>query len=89
MKIRFTEIPLQGCFVDGKGREKKKIAENRMVDVGESDGKVRYRKVKGNPEVEPMDACPLRLLGVGLRRHPERVIEIGDGNVLERRKKGR
>lgn len=89
MKVRFTDIVVGSCFVGKNGRTRKKISERQAASRRNSDGLVDKRKVKGNPEVEQLPACPLELLGVGLRRHPERVIEIGDGNILERRKKGR
>lgn len=88
MKIRFTDLVVGSCFVDKNGKTKKKVSERKWADRRESDGVVSTRKMRGNPQVESA-FCPLNLLGVGLRRHPDRVVEIGDGNVLERRKKGR
>jgi len=88
MKIRFTDLQVGSCFVGKNGKVRKKVSERQAADIRESDRVVSKRKVKGNPEVESA-FCPLELLGVGLRRHPERVVEIGDGNILERRKKGR
>lgn len=84
MKIRFTELPVGSCFLKGKGAQKK-VDEGKISSVG-LHGKVRTRSVKGDPEIEPTP-CPLRYLGVGLKRHPDLVVEIGDGNLLKRRKR--
>ncbi len=86
MKMKFTDLAILSCFVGKNGDVKKKVSERKASAVKESSGKVSTRKVKGDPEVENVP-CPLNLFGVGLRRHPERVIQIGDGNILERRKK--
>lgn len=84
MKVRLSDIPVGGCFQHGKWT-KKKVGDGKTATVGLS-GKVKTRKLKGDPEVEPV-ACPLKYLGVGLRRHPEGVIEIGDGNILKGRRR--
>lgn len=89
MKVKFTELPVGSCFIHGRGGGalghggggmKKKVGEAKASSV-KANGRVSTRKVKGDPEVEP-SPCPLRLLGVGLRRHPEGVVEIGDGDLL-------
>lgn len=85
MKIRFTELPVGSCFLDTKGDMKKKVADTKMAVVLGS-GKVSTRKVKKDPEVDP-SPCELRYLGVGLRRHPDLVVEIGDGNTIKGRRK--
>ncbi len=84
MKIRFTELPIGSCYLKGK-KTNKKVEEERSASIGLS-GKVNTRKMKQDPEVEPTP-CPLRYLGVGLRRHPDAVVEIGDGNLLKKRRK--
>lgn len=82
---KFSEISVGSCFWQ-KNRMKKKIQERRIAIVREKDGKVLKRKVKGDPEVEETP-CEIRYLGVGLRRTPEQVVEIGDGNPLRKRKR--
>lgn len=86
MKIRVHEVPISSCFTDKNGKVKKKISDDRCAAIGKS-GRVSMRKVKGDSEVEPMSSCPLNLLAVGLRRHPDAVVEIGDGNLLKGRKR--
>jgi hypothetical protein len=83
MKIRVHEIPIGSCFLQGKS-VKKKVGDDKAAVVGLS-GRVSTRKLKGDPEVEPT-ACPLKYLAVGLRRHPDAVVEIGDGNLLKGKK---
>lgn len=86
MKIRFSEVPAQTCFFHGrKGQEKKKLEDGKVATIGKS-GKVSMRPMKGNPKVE-QKTCSLRYLAVGLRRHPDEVVEIGDGNILKRRRR--
>lgn len=86
MKVKFVDLPLGSCFLHGrKGDVKKKVTDHKAANVREN-GKVSTRKVKGDPDVEPMP-CPLRYLGVGLRRHPDQVVEIGDGNILKRKRR--
>lgn len=85
MKIPFKDLLVGSCFIGKKGEMKKKVSDSKASLVGEEDRKVKTRKVKGTAEVEPA-ICPLSLLGVGLRRHPDMVVEIGDGNPF---KKGR
>lgn len=86
MKVKFAELPIGACFFQGRagGTMRKKVAEAKVAVV-KTNGRISTRKVKGDPEVEP-SPCDLRYLGVGLRRHPEGVVEIGDGNLIEGKK---
>lgn len=85
MKVKFSGVSVGTCFFHGKkGQVKKKVADDKMAAISPT-GRVSTRKVKGDPEVEP-ETCPLRYLGVGLRRHPDQVVEIGDGNILKKRR---
>lgn len=88
MKIKLSDLPIGTCFTGKNGEMKKKIADRKVASVAEMNGRVRMRKVKGNPEVEP-SPCSLRLFGVGLRRHPDLMVEIGDGNPLKSNKNAR
>lgn len=83
MRMKFTEIPVGSCFVAKNGQIKKKVSEKKACIV-KDNGKVNTRKMMGDPDVD-QTVCPLRYLGVGLRKHPDLVVEIGDGNILERR----
>jgi hypothetical protein len=80
VKVHLSEVPIGSCFLHGKGT-KKKIGDNRTASVA-LNGRIKTRNIKGDPEVDPV-ACPLKYLGVGLRRHPDQVVEIGDGNILK------
>lgn len=86
MKIKLSELPIGTCFT-GKngGDEKKKVSEKKVAKV-KKNGRVSMGKVKGDPEVDSCP-CPLRLFGVGLRRHPDLMVEIGDGNPLRKPRK--
>lgn len=86
MKIKLSNIPMMGCFTDKRG-EKKKVGERKIASV-KKNGRVCMRKIKGDPEVEPTP-CSLRLFGVGLRKHPDMLIQVGDGNPLRDRKNDR
>lgn len=86
MKVRVSELPEGSCFLQG-GATWKKLEDGKKVKVG-SGRRVRTRRLRGDPEVEPRP-CPLGLLGVGLRRHPEAVVEIGDGNILKEKRRTR
>lgn len=88
MKVRLSGVPVGSCYLHGRGASiKKKLDDGKAAVVNDGSGKVRIRKVKGDPNVEMIEACPLRYLGVGLRRHPDAVVEIGDGNLLKRKKR--
>ena len=85
MKLPLNEVPVGSCYTAGKSKKVlKKIEDGRVASVGLS-GRVSMRSTKGNPDVELIEACPLKYLGVGLRRHPDVVVEIGDGNILRPR----
>lgn len=86
MKIRTSEVPVQSCFLQGRTL-RKKVADDRAATRSVS-GKVSTKKIKGDPEVE-LVSCPLGMLGVGMRRHPEAIVQIGDGNPLRRNRKQR
>lgn len=83
MKVRTSEVAVGSCFIQGRA-VRKKTAEDKAATV-KSSGKVSTRKIKGDPEVE-LTTCPLNMLGVGMRRHPETIVQIGDKNPLRRRK---
>jgi hypothetical protein len=88
VKVHLSGVPVNSCYLHGRGTQvKKKLEDGRAAIVHGTTGKVRYRKTKGDPEVDMIEACPLRYLGVGLRRHPDEVVEIGDGNLLKRKKR--
>ncbi len=86
MKIRLSELPVGTCFL--QGRKKKKKVDDDRIGFFMGGHRARFRKIRGDPEVEQVP-CDLRLFGLGLRRHPEVVIEIGHGNILDGRRKGR
>jgi hypothetical protein len=83
MKIRTSEVPVGSCFMQ-KNSLKKKVAENKAT-VRKMSGKLSTRKIKGDPEVEQV-TCPLEMLGVGMRRHPETMVEIGNTKPSKRKK---
>ena len=85
MKIKLADLPVGTCFTGKNGDMKKKVGDQKIASVHLS-GRVKMRKVKGNPEVEP-SPCSLRLFGVGLRRHPDIMVEVGDGDLLKKRGK--
>lgn len=76
MKAKLSDLPDGSCFTQG-GRLKKKLPDGRVAMVA-AGGKVRTRTPKGNPTVS-VAACPLHMLGVGLRKTPDMMIEIGNG----------
>lgn len=84
MKMRLSELPVGNCFISAKGGRKKKVSDDKVATV-KDNGKVSYRRLKTDPEVEPT-ACQVREIGVGLRRHPDMVVEIGDGNTQKRKR---
>lgn len=86
MKIKLSDLRVQSCFTDKNGELKKKVGDKKVATV-KSDGRVKTRKVKGNPDVEETP-CSIRLFGVGLRRHPDMIVEVGDGNLLKGRSNG-
>lgn len=54
---------------------KKKLSDGRVVSVSPK-GKVRTVTPKNDPMVSPTN-CDIHLLGTGLRKHPELMIEMG------------
>lgn len=82
VKVHVSEVGVGSCFFQGK-KLKKKVADDRALSV--TNGKVRTGKVKGDPKVVAT-TCPLEMLGLGMPRHPEMIVEIGDGNPLRRRR---
>jgi hypothetical protein len=83
VKIKLSEVPVGSCYLKGK-KTLKKVEDGRVASVG-LGGRVSMRPIKGDPEVDMIEACPLKYLGVGLRRHPDAVVEIGDGDILKRK----
>lgn len=83
MKVRLGEVMAGSCFLQGK-KLKKMTDDGRVLSV--KNKKVSTRRVKGDPEVE-LTSCPLEMLGLGMPRHPETIVEIGDGNPLRNRRK--
>jgi hypothetical protein len=77
MRIRLSGLPVGSCFLGKKRKMAKKVSDEDVLVVGKG-GKERRRKVKGDPEVEP-SPCALEYIGRGMRRHPDQVVEIGDG----------
>jgi hypothetical protein len=82
VKVRTSEISVGQCFRHGRV-VRKKVEDDKAVTRSVS-GKVSTRKIKGDPEVE-ITQCPLNMLGVGLRRHPETVVQIGDSKPRRRK----
>lgn len=85
MKVNLSELPVGSCFLQGSKHAMKKKIEGDRTAIVMGNGRVKMRKVRGNPQVEPVP-CTVRFLGVGLRRHPEQMVEIGDGNLLKKRR---
>lgn len=80
MKVPLSQVPIGACFLQGK-KLRKKVGDDKAATLG-LGGRVSTRKVKIDQDVE-RTKCPLRFLGVGLRRHPDAIVEIGDGNILK------
>lgn len=83
MKIHLSQIPVGDCFLQGR-TVRKKVDDGKALSIG-ARGRTSTRKVKGDPEVEIL-TCPLKFLGAGMRKHPEAIIQIGDGNILKDRR---
>lgn len=77
MKMRLSDLPPGSCFKQGKA-VKKKLSDGRVVTVSPK-GRVRVADPKGDPMVSSV-SCELKFIGVGLRRHPEQVVEMGTGS---------
>jgi hypothetical protein len=86
MKVRLSEVPIGSCYLGKKSQILKKVDEGKASTIALS-GRVSTKRTKGDPEVEMIEACPLKYLGIGLRRHPDLVVEIGDGNILKKRRR--
>lgn len=84
MKIRVSEIQIGSCFFMGK-KEMKRAEDGRIITITPAK-RTKYPKVNEDKEVETT-ICSLKFLGVGMRRHPDLVVEIGDGNILKNRKR--
>lgn len=76
VRVRISGLPAGSCFVSGK-TVKKKLADGTVLTV-DKKGRIRKRAQKGDPSVRPT-SCPLRYIGAGMLKHPESVVEIGDG----------
>lgn len=75
MGEKLSDLAPGTCFQYGRKRTlAKKLDDDHVAVIGKK-GRVRTRKRKGNPSVEPV-ACPLGYIGVGLR-YPEQVVEMG------------
>ena len=74
--MRLSDLPPGSCFKQGKFL-KKKLPDGRVVSVNPK-GRVRVSTPKADPVVNST-ACDLKMLGVGLRRHPEIMVEMGSG----------
>lgn len=83
MKIKLSDLPVGTCFTGKNGEMKKKVSDRKIASV-KDNGRVSMRKIKGDPEVDP-SPCSIRLFGVGLRRHPDVMVEVGDGNLLKKK----
>lgn len=84
MKIPLSQLPVFSCFMQGR-KERKKVDDGKILTIG-ARGRTSTRTVKKDPEVEQIP-CSLRYLGAGQRRHPESIIQIGDGNILKKKKR--
>ena len=84
MKVKLSELAPGSCFLRGRKRLKleKKVEGDRIASRGKG-GRIRTRPVRGDPEVESV-SCPLWAIGVGMRHHPDEVVEIGDGRPRTR-----
>lgn len=82
MILRLSEVPVNSCYTSGKSKKILKKVEGGKVGYVGLSGRVSMRSAKGDPDVNLIEACPLKYLGIGLRRHPDMVVEIGDGNIF-------
>lgn len=76
MRGRISELAPGTCFKQGKTL-KKKLPDGRVVSVSPK-GKVRIAEPKSDPVVSSV-SCGLNMLGLGLRKHPELMVEMGNG----------
>lgn len=58
-------------------RMKKKASDGRVITIS-ATGRVRTKNQKGDPKVQP-SSCELKFIGVGMKRHPDMIVEVGDG----------
>ena len=76
MKIRLSDVASGQCFVGSRNKKlRKKMPDGRSATI-DRKGKVRNRAAKGDPLVD-LVGCPLPYLGIGVRAHSGRIIEIG------------
>lgn len=80
MKIPLSQVPVGDCFIQGR-KMRKKVADGKALSIS-GRGRQTTRSVKGDPMVEQR-GCELKFLGAGMRKHPETLIQIGDGNILK------
>lgn len=85
MKVKFSDLPVGSCFCRSRSRRMEKKTGDGEIAYAMKGRKAKLRREAGDPEVAPKP-CPLRMIGVGLRRHPDAVVEIGDGRPFNRRK---
>lgn len=81
---RLSELAPGHCYrKPGRGAVlRKKLGDGRIAEVA-ADRRVKFRKERGDPLVEPI-SCPLKYLGIGQRHHPETVIEVGSRSPTRR-----
>lgn len=77
MFVRFSDLDDGKCFLK-RSKLKKKVNASTEATI-DARGRVRRRKVRGDPVVEPLDACPLPYLGLGLTGMPNQILELGRG----------
>jgi hypothetical protein len=82
VKKRLSELLPGSCFKQGRTL-KKKLPDGRVVSVSPK-GKVRFAVPKGDPVVSSV-SCDLKMLGLGLRKHPELMVEMGNGKPTHTR----
>lgn len=73
-KVRLSELSPGTCFKQGK-TEKKKLSDGRVVSV-DAKKRTRFSTPKNDPLVSVV-SCNLSLIGTGLRKHPEFMVEMG------------
>ena len=76
MKTRLSQLQPGDCFKQGRTL-KKKLSDGRVV-WATPKGKVRTVTPKNDPVVS-QTSCDLSMIGLGLRKHPEIMIEMGNG----------
>jgi len=76
VKRRLSDLRPGECFKQGKTL-KKKLTEDTVV-WATPKGKVRTATPTSDPAVS-VASCSLHLIGLGQRKHPELMIEMGNG----------